>query len=76
MDESGRHVSDMEGPEAHWLARLTIEECMQSVAHTEASVRVRGISLLRQIMVQHCFDPRCGRTDGPCSAGRQASERL
>lgn len=58
MDENGVRVGDIDGPEAHWLARLTIEECMQCVSHSEASVRVRGISLLRHIMVQHCFDPR------------------
>jgi hypothetical protein len=58
VDENGVRVGDIDGPEAHWLARLTIEECMQCVSHSEASVRVRGISLLRHIMVQHCFDPR------------------
>lgn len=60
MDQEGNKVDDgtVGGPEPHWLARLTIDECMNAISHPESSVRGRAISLLRQTLVHHCYDPK------------------
>jgi hypothetical protein len=56
VNEAGERVGDIEGPEAHWLARITTEECLSSITHPVQDVRERGISILRAVLVQHSYE--------------------